>query len=177
MEKIGRILAVDAETNGLWGEPIAFGAALLDARGKVIELSGARLAKLPDKLDPFVREHVAPALERSDGPALSLASDVGALYAFMRSILKYQLLPGTLVVADVPYPVDARFLERCVAQVYPLIDVASMMLALGHDPDLAREDFVAASLKGQVAVKHNPAWDAYVTGLAAARCLAEAKLL
>lgn len=50
---------------------------------------------------------------------------------------------GAVMAADVPWPVEARFLSECVQQnlssrewqgPYPLIDVASVILANGFDP-------------------------------------------
>ncbi len=70
---------------------------------------------------------------------------------------------GALLAADVPWPVEAQFLRECVLLEpeenkwkgpYPLIDIASILLAKGMDP-LAEYP----RLEGETP-KHDPCCDA-----------------
>lgn len=70
---------------------------------------------------------------------------------------------GALLAADVPWPVEARFLAACVDEdrkgrewggPYPLIDIASVRLAAGQDP-LGEVERLANELP-----EHNPRADA-----------------
>lgn len=69
---------------------------------------------------------------------------------------------GAVMVADCPWPVEARFLQACIDDEptrqaeapYPLIDVASVLLAAGMDP-IASYDRLPAELP-----KHDPVADA-----------------
>lgn len=80
---------------------------------------------------------------------------------------------GATLAADVPWPVEARFLSDCVADrpeerewqgPYPLIDIASVRLAAGLDP-LANEERRPDEL---------PIHDALADARQSARLLAEA---
>ena len=69
---------------------------------------------------------------------------------------------GAVMVADCPWPVEARFLQACIDDEptrqaeapYPLIDVASVLLAAGMDP-IASYDRLPSELP-----KHDPVADA-----------------
>lgn len=74
----------------------------------------------------------------------------------------YWRTQGAVMVADCPWPVEARFLQACVDDEparqaeapYPLIDVASVLLAAGMDP-IASYDRLPSELP-----KHDPVADA-----------------
>jgi len=73
---------------------------------------------------------------------------------------------GAVLAADVPWPVEARFLAQCIDDEpgrkwdgpYPLIDIASVRLAAGLDP-LASVERLAEELP-----QHDPLCDARQSG-------------
>ena len=74
-----------------------------------------------------------------------------------------------VIVADTPYPVEAKLLRSCVEEnleerksqgPYPLIDVASVLFACGVDPDVNRLAF-----SGWNGKRHHPLDDAVASVL------------
>ena len=176
-----RILCLDVESNGLHGEEIAIGAAILGGSGTVVqgfegeqhicveETFSGRVARLPKKMDSWVRENVFPQIQ--DLPEYK---NPRALREAFWAWFKVQKRYCHLVVTDCGYPVETGFLCRCqrdnleerdMAGPYPLHELATLLLAAGVDPDISREEF-AGEVKFQGG-KHNPLWDAVVSGICA----------
>ena len=83
----------------------------------------------------WVREHV-PSLEVTHHSLSRLRTDFWDVWRRWRR-------DGAWMAADVPWPVEARFLAACVDDCrplfhdegpYPLVDIASVRLAAGLDP-------------------------------------------
>lgn len=177
-----KILSVDAETNGLQGQPFAIGAICTDD-GQPDD--GVFLAKcgIVGPADPWVLGNVLPAL---DGVA-RVDRYVDLLSGFADWFDAHK--DGATVIAHVGVPVEARlfrdmiwFLDRDpFSGPYPLHDLATLLLAAGHDP-LSGDAYMAEhglTLGGLFAgmVEHNPLYDAAVTELCARHLLSGGRAL
>jgi len=136
-----RFMVFDVESVGLHGEGFAVGWVVVDGDGN--EYSGDSIccpleaAQGPDEGRAWVTEHVLPHL----GPAF-LETPQRVRDTFWWHWMHERAL-GAVLVADCPWPVEARFLAACIEDdpvnrteygPYPLIDVASVRLAKGLDP-------------------------------------------
>jgi hypothetical protein len=169
-----RILSVDVEKNGLHGVAFAVGAVLLDQDGK--ELSSFR-GRAPIEGVPrtFVQEKVLPALDRfpeTHETAKAMRADFWAWF--------HPLSKDAHVFADCGWPSEARFfialaeddlVSRYVEGPYPLHEVATLLLAVGVDPDIERQQYAKDRLGGRVGNRHDPWWDAFVSGQCAVKAL------
>jgi len=148
----------DVESVGLLGRPFAVGWVIVDETGKEYEegclVSGTPIAII--KESAWIIENVIPALpefsERSfleDEYYISPSSNCYDEYDMYEKFWKAWTeaekdYPGILMVTDTPFPVEAGFLLRMHREgvifltlensPYPLIDVASVLFAHGHDP-------------------------------------------
>jgi hypothetical protein len=84
------------------------------------------------------------------------------------------------VLANNPYPVEARFLIACQEDdpahrypdhPFPFIDLASLLLPLGIRTKADREVFVKQAIAGTEDQSHNPRWDAWVAAQTAFKAL------
>ena len=162
-----KYFSFDAETDGLYGEAFTIAAAVVDENGAVLD-TFCEKCEAPGVSDPWTRENCLPYL--ADIPSCesraALREHFWAFYARYRS--------ACVIVADVPRPVEARLLRDCVEAApkertfqgpYPLIDVASVLFALGLDPDADRMAY-----SGWQGKRHHPLDDA----VASALCLIKA---
>lgn len=127
----------DVESVGLHGEGYAVGWVLVSPDGREID-SGysacpSRNAAGDDAGREWIMENVDPHLPH---PKYETPRDVrGDFWSDWQS-----KKAGAVMAADVPWPVESRFLNDCVRdfggddEPYPLIDVASVRLAAGLDP-------------------------------------------
>ena len=141
---MGQLFMVfDVESVGLHGEGFAVGWVVVDRRGS--ELSCGLAACNPADADgddegrPWVEEH---------GPAdiFPPADEYGPMWVreqFWDAWRAWSSRGDVVLVADCAWPVEARFLARCVDDSrearfwegpYPLHDLASIRLAAGLDP-------------------------------------------
>lgn len=186
------VLSLDAEATRLHGPVFAVGAVVLDRHGAVLDTL-ALVAEPPEPPCAWVREHVLPLLEampktyRPDDARC--VHDLHWLHARTWEFLATYLALGAVVVADVPWPVEATLLSRCVLEhevarafkLYPLLDVESLVQGatgrvlapsqdvardLGLDPPDMIEDPRFAPYR-----PHNPLVDALVSGYAAVAVL------
>jgi hypothetical protein len=156
------ILSLDCETNGLGGQAFAAAATLTDDTGHEIDTWQAR-CPIDGNIDPWVADNVLSAL---NGMPETLASYSELLdwwritYAHTRS-----RFPDVLVVGHVIWPVEARFLRDAhdadlFAGPYPLLDVAPLLLAGGHDPTSVDGYLDACGLPKPEGSPHHPLYDA-----------------
>lgn len=152
----------DAETDGLYGEAFAIGAAVLDSAGTIIETFSG-VAGAEDVKSEWVLANSIPVL--CDMP--TFASRTALREAFWQFYMKWR--STSLILADVPYPVEAQLLRSCVEEdldgrmyegPYPLLDVASILYAKGENPLLDRLTF--SGWNGRV---HHPLDDAIASCL------------
>jgi hypothetical protein len=176
-----RILSFDVEANGLHGEGFAVGAAVIEEDGAVRARFAGR-APIQGEVNPWVAENVLPALAGMEVTHASAAELRAALWAWREAKqLEAKAAGITLIeVADIGYPVEARFLAACQDDdlagrawggPYPLHEVATLLLAAGVDPDVNREEYAADALVGREVRKHHPAWDAEVSAQCALKAL------
>jgi hypothetical protein len=156
-----RWMVFDVESGGLHGPVFAAGYVVLGADGREVA-AGLRHCPLSDR---GVSAESLAWLARNV-PDLG----AGALLPGPRELRDWfwgewlrEKAQGAVLAADVPWPVEARFLAACVDDdpggrewegPYPLVDVASVRLAAGLDP-LG----VADRRAGEVPA-HNPLCDA-----------------
>ena len=161
-----KYFSFDAETDGLYGDTFAIGAVLIDSDGTILDSFSGKCVT-PGIESVWVRENSLPHLDNL--PDFESRAKLGE--AFWEFYLRHR--EGSVVLTDVPYPVEAQLLRRCVEidpetrailGPYPLIDVASMLYARGFDPHLDRRAFGGYS--GPV---HNPLDDAIASALCAIR--------
>lgn len=135
-----KYMVFDVESVGLHGEGFAVGYVVVDEDGA--ELDSRAFACHPNNAvslgsggRDWIKHNIPELRVTHDSPWL-------VRRAFWSSWNEWKAKGATLA-ADVPWPVEARFLARCVDDnhesrerdgPYPLIDVASVRLAVGLDP-------------------------------------------
>lgn len=147
-----KIRVFDVESVGLHGEGFAVGYVDLDTNTGELDVANSRLyACLPD-MAAINRKMSAVAVMgdrawvRENIPALTPTHDTpyGVRRAFYEDLALLRTCDdGTRwLAADVPWPVEARFLNLVMDEnmrkfsdsPYPLLDIASMRAARGWDP-------------------------------------------
>lgn len=137
----------DVECRGLYGEAFSFGMVLTTDDGSVVREwehgcnyyeaeFGVRAGKA--EADPWLLEHVIPHQRQPD------CNDPGHLQAVFVACLKtaHELGEKIQLVADVAFPCETNFLNRCFMAFkerqafapYPLLDLSTLLLAKGYDP-------------------------------------------
>ncbi len=144
---------VDAETNGLYGVFLSVAAIVLDDKGnEIADFYGT--VRDPGSLitSEWVKENVMPFLSdsvRSDADYYDSEHDlIESLYSFYRQHSECD------VIADVPYPVEARLFLSAVSNnledrefkaPFPLMDLSSMLYVKGYPPHVERRSLVDCS--------------------------------
>lgn len=163
-------MVFDVESIGLHGEGFAVGWTVVGRDGR--RVASAQYACEPDRA-------AGAALDRRwiaanvpvPGQGYNCSAPRHVRTEFWEAWV-YAKARGAVLVADCPWPVEAKFLADCIADdptraadgPYPLIDVASVRLAAGLDP-LATVERLPGELP-----KHDPLRDAFQS----ARLLLEA---
>ena len=134
---------------GLFGQPFAVGWVVVDHENKEYSsgllstplpvASGFNSAKEAKETKQWIQKHVVPALPN----APNCSSLSGLLREFWRQWRDAkEQFPDLVMVTDCPFPVEAGFLLRVQRECgmtlqtspYPIIDVASVLFAVGQDP-------------------------------------------
>lgn len=152
----------DVESIGLHGEGFAVAYLIITPQGEKVHEAVAWFdpakAKGTDSNRIWIKEHVT-GLPEGYG---KMESPTGLRDLFWQAWMHWKS-QGAVMVADCCWPVEARFLIACVDDdperrewdgPYPLHDLGSIMLALGHDP-LSRSERQAGEIP-----EHNPLCDA-----------------
>lgn len=138
-----RWMVFDVESVGLHGEGFAVGWVLIDDRG--IEYASGHYACDPREARAESPESLAWVQKNCSHP-VNCEGPLLVRTAFYENYRDYngRDIPGRTctLAADVPWPVEARFLaqvfddypERRGHAPYPLIDIASVRLAAGLNP-------------------------------------------
>lgn len=160
-----KVISLDCESNGLGGRAFAVGAVLTD---DVTGELGAFTARCPvdTPTDPWVVANVLPAIE--DMPVTH--GTYGELMWAWAGWYRAHQATAT-IIGHVTWPVEARFLidvhaEWSAGGPYPLIDVASLLLAAGHNPRLVDDYLDAHDLPRPPGSPHNPLYDASAAEMA-----------
>lgn len=134
----------DVESIGLHGEAFAVAAQVFDGDGNPMPLKGGwwhcidRDTAKGAKADRDWVDKNVPLMAESMPSARMLRNFFWGSWEEAQS-----LYPGIMMAAECCWPVEARFLLQCVADepesrtwngIYPLHDIASIMLAAGMDP-------------------------------------------
>lgn len=165
--RIDRLISIDAETNGLGGQAFAVALTLSDHTGELEHVTYR--CPIRDAVNPWVAENVLPAL---GDLAVNVGSYLNLLVVIEQTITRWGGR-DTPLIAHVAWPVEARLLldvytdERIWAGPYPLIDVAPVLLACGHDPTSVDTYNAAHGIPAPPGSPHHPLYDAR----AAERCL------
>lgn len=143
-------MVFDVESIGLHGEGFAVGYVVIDERGN--HLAEARYATHPRMASgknhnrKWVSENVPEMPETHESPDRVRQAFWGDWIQWKRK--------GAILCADVPWPVESRFLLDCIfddwqqgpsgqannetelemSGPYPLIDIASVRMAKGYNP-------------------------------------------
>jgi len=137
--QISRLFFVfDVESIGFHGEAYAVGFCVVDEGGQ--EQGYGRYACNPASAAGDMAGHKWVA-ENATFPATVNCRTIQEVRDHFISAYNGWRSRGVIFAADCPFPVEARFLLECfrdfpeqVALPYPLIDVASVVLAAGGDP-------------------------------------------
>lgn len=135
-------MVFDVESVGLHGEGFAVGWVVIDGRGR--EMHSAHYGCAPSRADGAADdlewvEANCHTLKNCQTPR-QVRDEFWRAWEFAKK-------RGVMLAAEVPWPVEARFLSDCIKDdptrkwegPYPLIDVASAVLSQGGDPMVTRE--------------------------------------
>ena len=163
------IFCFDAETDGLYGEVFAIGAAVMNEQGEILDRFAQKCLK-PGIKSQWVCENCLPYLTEIE----DCESREQLRENFWSFYLKHR--EHCLIMADVAYPVEADLLRKCVEAdpqareflgPYPLIDISAMFVAHGLDPHIERKKFANAQ-----GTAHNPLDDAIISAKCAVKLMA-----
>ena len=156
---------LDAETDGLYGDFLSAALAATDEAGNILEKAyyGLSPRLLEGVKTPWVRENVLPVM----GVYTPVDSREELLEAVWSFWMKYR--ETGYLIGDVVYPVEVRLLQACVEvspeermflAPFPLLDISSMLYAVGQDPDADRYALLGEPVSG---MQHNPLQDVETT--------------
>jgi len=157
-------IVFDVESIGLHGDAFAVGCVVIDESGTVFDeilivSDQSKCAGTPDNHD-WCKKNI-PYLD--DFKPVVRVSSQREMRDFFWATWKIWEKDGALLIADCSWPVEARFLAKCVDDYpesrewegpYPLHDLASILLAHGLDP-LKKNERLPDELP-----EHNPLCDA-----------------
>lgn len=168
-----KVISLDCETNGLGGQAFAVAAVLTDDNGREVDTWEAR-CPIAGPVDEWVTENVLPALD--DMPE-TVDSYEGLLagwrvwFAGRHRGRGYEAAAAkaarheAVVIGHVVWPVEAKFLRDAHADdlftgPFPLLDVAPLLLAAGHDPTSVDTYLDRHGLPKPDGSPHHPLYDA-----------------
>ncbi|MBR5597144.1 MAG: hypothetical protein IKW30_07035 [Lachnospiraceae bacterium] len=153
-----KLMFVDAETDGLYGQVLSIGAVVVEENGRECSSFYQKQKIDPDAIqEEWVKENVIPLL----GDCVECETEEELLEAFWAFYMENHQCD---VIADVPYPVEASLFYKCVLRdeknrrflaPFPLLDLSSMLYAKGMDPLISRQE-----LMGKHVQQHNGLVDA-----------------
>jgi hypothetical protein len=164
---LDRFISIDAETNGLAGRAFAVAMTLSDHTGELDHV--VYRCPIGEDVDNWVAKNVLPQIEDVEVNC----NDYDGMLHNLREARFPWAEDGTTTIGHVIWPVEARLLldmypgENIWSGPYPLVDVASVLLARGHNP-LSVDDYLAEhGIPAPDGSPHHPLYDAR----AAERCL------
>lgn len=142
------IVVFDVESIGLLGEGFAVGAVVVDTaegkeRASLLVATDPRSAQGTDADREWIEEHVPHRTFGEEDFEITRIYHAPSTMIVRDKFMVFWLHwrdRGALLAADVPFPVETNFLTAAVRDQparqtpYPLIDVASVLLAAGMDP-------------------------------------------
>lgn len=165
-----RILTIDAEANGLAGEVFCVAMNVTTALdGPVRELDSV-VVRCPIKgpVEPWVQENVMPAI----ADVKVDCQNYGELLAKVAGWHRQWSALGVRTLTHVPWPVEARLFTDLYRGhdiwdgPYPLLDVAPLLLAAGHDPTSVDGFLGSSGIAPPEGAPHHPLYDVRATAAA-----------
>lgn len=167
------ILVFDVESTSLYGLSFAFGAVVYDPEGMMMDsIDGVYvdISKIKEQYgvesSDWVKQNI---LETNILEGLTVYNSLESLRnSFWDFYTRWK--DDCYIFADYGVPVEANLLRECImdkpeerefAGPYPLHEIATYLLALGEDPDVDKYKVIGL----HSAKRHNPAYDAMVSGL------------
>jgi hypothetical protein len=162
------IVSLDCEANGLHGDIFAVAAAVYED-GREIETWTAR-CPIYGQVDPWVETNVLPALVDMPVTEQSYAALVHGWRVHYRQ-WRDEFGPEMRVLCHVPWPIETRLLWDAHHDVpfsgpFPLLDLASMLHAIGHDPTSEDAYLAAIGIRRPTGMPHDPLNDVRTAALA-----------
>jgi hypothetical protein len=158
MEKSTYIFSVDAETNGLWGQPFAIGAVVYKNGVEVNRFQ----ARMPDSVvdNQWVKENVLPALDMP----VTHDSYERMLWEFSRF---YFMHKDATVLWHMGHVVEAFLFRECVRlgflgewdAPYTPIEVSETLRLAGQNADSVDKYLHAYMIEKPQGSSHNPVFD------------------
>jgi hypothetical protein len=170
-----KLLSFDIESNGLHGPAFAVGAVMVNSAGQVLDEFVAR-CPIDDSVDPWVTEHVLPALAGLPQTHATPRALRDAFWPWYRRAAAR----ANYVLATNPYPVEARFLIACqqddlktryFEHPFPLLDLGTLYVQAGARSHEARDRLRNQVIGHEPKLEHHPRWDAWAAALIALKLL------
>lgn len=167
MGKNEKVLSIDAETNGLYGQAFAIGAVLMDKETGKEEQRFLARCPIEGAVDSFVAENVIPQMEEITETHTDYKS---MLAEFIHFFKENKENADTIVHMGVP--VEAKLFVDAVEfglmgpfdGPYPLVDIAAYQEIWDSvDGYNAKHGIVVPDCNGGT---HNPLYDRYAAALA-----------
>ena len=161
-----KVFSFDAETDGLWGSPIAIAATVTSPEGvevaqwsgRVIFFEGGR------NLNPWVQENVLPHI-------IDL-KEYRTAYEMLQEFSKFYLANknDSVIIAHCPVPVEANVLRFMHDNgfigdwdgPFPLMGIEGLLDAAGENPTEATAYMLKHGLPLPEGSAHNPLYDCRV---------------
>ena len=141
---------IDAETDGLYGKIISVAAVVVDENGNEIKSYYHVVNYTLDDIESeWVKKNVYSILKTDSIDGCVMEKDEGGILQSFWEF--YQENSDANIITDVTYPVEANlfirmvnmdFNERMYKAPYPLMDLSSMLYAIGIDPLVTRTDLI-----------------------------------
>lgn len=161
-----RLMSIDAETNGLWGEAFSIGAVIMSKEGDVIETIAYR-CPIKGRVNEFVQENVLPEMEELP---ITHKNYYHMLTDFM--LWYKERKEDCTVIVHMGLPVEAKlFIDaRSVGIIgeweapYPLVDISALP-EIGTSVDTYNKTN-GIEVLDLVGGTHNPLYDSVSAALA-----------
>jgi len=163
------LFVLDVESVGLYGQAFAYGCIVVDVndwsiREERLVVTDPVLSRPGGLDDIHWVVNTIPRMVATHDTRQEMFADFVELWDFWRGEEQAEDEKNEIwVVADCPYPVEAHFFDELrrvtdpPIQVYPLLDVASMLFLIGKDP-------IGTYKRMQTELpRHNPLMDARMT--------------
>jgi hypothetical protein len=133
-----RFFVVDVESIGLHGEGFAVGIVVVGVSGEFYEARAFSCPPAAAQGEPEGREWV----HKNVPMLVQTAETPQHMRAQFWTVWDHWRRRGAKMVADCAWPVEARFLNACIDDdlrrhwngPYPLLELASFLVAIGKDP-------------------------------------------
>lgn len=167
MSENKKILSLDAETNGLYGDAFAIGAILMDKETGKEERRFLARCPIFGEVDSFVKDNVLPELSDVEDTHVSYKAMLNAFIDFFKANKE-----DADVIVHMGVPVEAKLFIDAVKMEfmgpfdgpYPLVDIAAYPEIWDSVDSYNKEKgIVVPDCSGGT---HNPLYDCYAAALA-----------